>query len=134
MSTVALSNRSVEVDAFMAALDHPLREEIDRMRIAILASNEGIAESIKWNAPNFRYLCDDRVTFRFPPKGGLQLIFHRGVAVKDAAGFAFPDDTGLLRWAAPDRGVLTLGDGPEITANTAVIVDLVNRWMAATSN
>jgi hypothetical protein len=29
--------------------------------------------------------------------------------------------------------VITLADGPAITANTAAIVELVNRWMAATS-
>lgn len=134
MNTLALSNQSADVDAFMAVLDHPLVTEIEHLRLAILGSNEGIAESIKWNAPNFRYLCDDRVTFRFPPKGGVQLVFHRGVAMKDAEGFAFADDTGLLRWAAPDRGVITLADAPAIAANTDAIVDLVNRWMAATSD
>jgi len=59
-------NRSDSVDAFMAALEHPLGESIDRLRMAVLAGNPGLSEQIKWQAPSFVYAGDDRVTFADP--------------------------------------------------------------------
>ena len=44
----------------------------------------------------------------------LQLVLHRGAAVRDdAADFRFEDPSGLLEWAAPDRAVISFRDfGP----------------------
>ena len=64
-----MTYRSREVDRFMEGLDHPLKEEIERLRAAILGSNERITEHVKWKAPSFRYAGEDRVTFRFTPGG-----------------------------------------------------------------
>ncbi len=133
MSEDRLPNQSADVDRFMLALDHPLREDIGAMRLAILASNPGISEQIKWKAPSFCYGDEDRVTFRLPPKGGLQLIFHRGARAKDTTGFAFVDETGLMEWAAADRAIVRLADSNDAQAKQAPIVALVNRWMDATS-
>jgi hypothetical protein len=101
-------------------------------RAAILDADPGLTETVKWNAPNFVHDGVDRVTMRLPPKGGLQLIFHRGAAVRaDSAAFVFPDPTGWLAWPAPDRGVLTLADADEVRVRSADITDLVRRWIAA---
>ncbi|MDQ3655436.1 MAG: DUF1801 domain-containing protein [Chloroflexota bacterium] len=127
------SNQSSDVDAFMAALDHPMKDDIVRLRTAILASNPRISERIKWKAPSFCMDGDDRVTFRLPPRGGLQLVFHRGAKVKDTAGFAFTDDTGLMEWAAADRAIVRLADSADVRAKQARIVEIVNQWMEATS-
>lgn len=110
--TTPLANQSRDVDAFLATFDQPLKDDIVRLRTAILASNARITERINWKAPSFGIDGDDRVTFRLPPRGGLQLVFHRGVKVKATTGFAFVDDTGLMEWAAPGsshRSVPRLG-------------------------
>ena len=92
-----MPRREDDVDGFMAALDHPLKAGVEQLRAAILASNDGITETVKWNAPNFRYDGIDRVTFRLQPGDRLQLVLHRGVAVRDdAADFRFEDPSGLL--------------------------------------
>ncbi|RKH11553.1 DUF1801 domain-containing protein [Corallococcus sp. CA053C] len=117
----------------MAALEHPLKAEIEAVRAAILASDKAITERIKWKAPSFVHGGDDRVTFRLAPKGIFQVIFHRGAKVKDTAGFAFEDDSGLLEWLAPDRGVVTLKDAKDVKAKKAALVKLVGRWMKATA-
>jgi hypothetical protein len=54
------------------------------------------------------------VTFRLQPGNRLQLVLHRGAAVRDdAADFRFEDPSGLLEWAAPDRAVISFRDfGP----------------------
>ena len=122
-----------EVEQYMAALEHPLKAEIETVRAAILASDKAITERIKWKAPSFVHGGDDRVTFRLAPKGIFQVIFHRGAKVKDTAGFAFEDDSGLLEWLAPDRGVVTLKDAKDVKAKKAALVKLVGRWMKATA-
>jgi hypothetical protein len=129
--TTTLSNASPEVERFLATLDHPLADAIAGLRNAILTSDPEIAEHIKWNAPSFRYAGDDRVTFRLPPQGGLQLVFHRGAKPKDASGFEFDDALGLLTWVAPDRAIVTFRDAADVEARQAATVETVNRWMRA---
>ena len=124
-----MPNRSREVERFMEGLDHPLKEEIGRLREAILDSNDRITEHIKWKAPSFRYAGEDRVTFRLHPAERSQLVFHRGAKVKDdAAEFAFEDDTGLLQWVAQDRAVVALRDAE---ARQGDVVEVVNRWVVS---
>jgi hypothetical protein len=123
-----------EVDQFMKALEHPLKAEIEVVRAAILASDPAISERIKWKAPSFVHSGDDRVTFRLAPKGIFQVILHRGAKVKDAKGFSFEDDSGLVEWLAPDRGVVTLPDAKTVKSKKAALVKLVGRWMAATAS
>lgn len=125
-------NRSGEVDGFMAALDHPLKAGVEQLRSAILASNSGISEHVKWNAPSFRYDGEDRVTFRLRPGDRLQLIFHRGAKVRsDGAEFTFHDRTGLITWLAPDRGVVTFPDLSAVRSRREAVVSLVNDWVRA---
>jgi hypothetical protein len=127
-----MPNRSPEVDRFMAGLNHPLKEEIEQLRAAILNSNDAITEHIKWKAPSFCYADEDRVTFRLYPEDRVQLVFHRGAKVKDdAANFAFDDHTGLLRWVANDRAVVALQDVEDVEAKRADLVEVVNRWVVA---
>ena len=125
-----MPNTSVEVDQFMSALDHPLRDGIQQLRLAILTSNPGISESVKWNAPNFRYAGQDRVTFRLNPGNKLQLIFHRGARKRsDTADFAFEDTSGLMTWLSQDRAVVDFPDRASVDATQESIVSLVNRWV-----
>ena len=129
-----MANRSDEVEQFMSELEHPLKAEIEAVRQAILASDSAITERIKWKAPSFVHSGDDRVTFRLAPKGIFQVILHRGAKVKDTKGFSFQDDSGLVEWLAPDRGVVTLPDAKTVKAKKAALVKLVGRWMAATAS
>jgi uncharacterized protein YndB with AHSA1/START domain len=120
-----VSNRTQEVDRFVEELDHPLKEEIARLRTAILGSNDGISEHVKWNAPSFRYAGEDRATFRLYPEHRPRPVFHQGSRVRrDGKDFVFEDDTGLLRWVAKDRAVVAPRDAG---ARQAALVDLVNR-------
>jgi hypothetical protein len=124
----------ISVDTFFSQLDHPLAGAMQSLRAAILAADPAISEHIKWNAPSFRHAGDDRVTYRLPPKGGFQLIFHRGAKVKDSQSFAFHDFTGLIDWAARDRGVVTFADADAMRARQGDVVALVKAWMQATQD
>jgi hypothetical protein len=116
----------------MEGLDHLLKDGIERLRAAILDSNDRITEYIKWKVPSFRYADEDRVMFRLYPEDLVPLVFHRGAKVKaDAASFAFDDHTGLLRWVANDRAVVALRDAEDVEAKRADLVKVVNRWGVA---
>jgi hypothetical protein len=130
--TEVTANRSAAVDEFMKALDHPLKEGIERVRLGILGSNPRITEHIKWNAPSFCMNGEDKVTFNLHPKGRVQLIFHRGAKAKDSKDFAFEDRAGLIEWRTADRGIVTLRDMPDIDVKEAALIETVNRWMEYT--
>jgi hypothetical protein len=124
-----------DVDAFMKKLDHPLKPAIEELRSVVKGARDGITEHIKWNAPSFCYRGDDRVTLRLHPSTRLQIIFHRGAKMRSGedSGFEFRDESGLIRWLANDRGVVTFGGLEEVKAATPALRDLVRRWMEATS-
>jgi hypothetical protein len=128
-----MSNRSQQVDAFLAALDHARKDEIEAVRALILGASAEVGERVKWNAPSFCVGGDDRVTLRLQPGDRLQLVFHRGAKRKDATGFVFDDPSGLLEWAAPDRGVLTIRDREDLAAKRDAIQALVAAWIEATA-
>ena len=129
-----MPNHAPDITAFLRDLTHPLKAGIVDLREAILARDAQITEHIKWNAPSFCIGGDDRVTMRLPPADRLQLVFHRGAKVReDADAFRFEDDSGLLTWASADRATLTLTSLDEVAAKLPALVELVERWMAATA-
>lgn len=125
--------QSAEVDGFMAALDHPLKPEIEAVRTLLLKSVPGLSEQVKWNAPSFVHGGDDRLTMNLRKRDQIQLIFHRGARPGEKPGFAFADDTGLIRWLAPDRGVATIDGMADLEAKAEGLAALTARWVAATA-
>lgn len=120
------------VEAWLAAQTPDIRSAVERMRALILAAADGVTEHIKWNGPSFCIKGDDRITVGLNPKGGVRAILHRGVKPKDAAGFSFPDDSGLIQWAAADRGVVSFTDEAAVAANAEAFAALCHRWFDAT--
>jgi hypothetical protein len=123
--------RKQSVTAFLETLQHTRKPEINRVRNIILGAHPDLVEKIKWNAPSFGLEEDDRITFRLQPGNKVDLIFHRGVARKDDE-FAFTDETGLLKFVAPDRAVLEFSDATDIEVKTEQLRWLVRAWIAAT--
>ena len=128
-----MAKATQSVEAFMAALDHPLKPIIARIRAIALGANAGITERIKWNAPSFCYGGDDRVTLRLHPADQLQLVFHRGAKRRPDDKFTFADDSGLLRWVAADRATVTFQTLDEVEDQAAVLARLIDRWVVATA-
>lgn len=126
------TQRNHEVDLFLEALDHPLKQEILHLREIILAANSKITEHIKWNAPSFCYGGDDRVTMKIFPPQYLQLIFHRGAKVKAIpANRLINDPSGMLDWKANDRAVATFKGMDDIAAGQKDLVLNINSWLLA---
>jgi hypothetical protein len=110
--------------------DNPSTPLVDVLRRAILAGDSSLVEGVKWNSPNFSIDGADRVTLRLNPKGGVQVILHRG-AKKDASAFEVDDPTGELEWRGHDRAILTVTDDDAAQRLAPQLTELVARWIAA---
>ena len=64
-----------KVAQYMAALEHPLKNEIDLLRTIIKQTDPSIRERIKWNAPSY-YASADFLTFNHRMQDRVHLIFH----------------------------------------------------------
>jgi hypothetical protein len=119
-----------DVSTFMSTLDHPLKSGIEAVRQLVLSADPRLREQIKWNAPSFA-LTDDLVTFTLRSPEALQIIMHTG-AKKRATPLTISvaDPAGLLRWLAPDRGIITFSSLEEIESKSAALLDLVRQWIA----
>jgi len=70
-----------EVDAFLETLEHPLRDDVVRVRQLVLSALPDITEALKWNAPSFR-TTEFFATFNLRSTDDVQLIFHTGARKK----------------------------------------------------
>jgi uncharacterized protein YdhG (YjbR/CyaY superfamily) len=64
-----------KVEAYMTALEHPLKAEIEAVRKIIRSVSDKISERIKWNAPSYYYK-EDFVTFNPRATNHVHLVFH----------------------------------------------------------
>lgn len=119
-----------EVDAFLAALDHPLKREIEAVRALILGLGPEVSEGIKWKAPTFR-TSNDFATVNLRSTNSLQLILHLGAKVRPGLETPHIDDpAGLLKWLARDRCMATLGAGEAYRANAPAFEAVLRQWIA----
>jgi hypothetical protein len=120
---------AASVDAFMAALDHPRKAEIEALRVIILKADRRIGQGVKWNAPSF--LLDDHfATFKLRPADTVQVVLHTGAKVKAApVAFKIEDPAGLLAWAAPDRALVTFTDTADVRAKKAALTTIIQQWI-----
>ena len=119
-----------EVTHFLSQLNLPLRSEIDQLRNFILSAKSGLAESIKWNGPNYTFNGEDRITMKIQPPKNVQLIFHRGAkALEMPKEKLISEDFGLLNWKTNDRAVATFVTMDGIVSNKENLSNIVCEWI-----
>jgi hypothetical protein len=118
------------VSDLLANLDHPLADDIEKVRQLILGADASITEAVKWNAPSFQ-TTDFFATFNLHSRDRVQLVFHTGAKVKATAksGIDIADPDGLLDWRAKDRCLVTLGAGKDVTKHRAAFLAIVREWI-----
>lgn len=118
------------VAAYLKALKHPLKKEIEATRLIILSVSLTIGEGIKWNVPSFRTEKNWFATFNVRSNDSLQLIFHLGAKTRpDLKAFKLADPNGLIKWLGKDRAMVTLGSGRDIPANRKALEAIVRAWI-----
>ncbi|HEX5749365.1 MAG TPA: DUF1801 domain-containing protein [Archangium sp.] len=118
------------VEAFLASLEHPFKQEIAALRRIILGADPKIAEGIKWNAPSFR-TSEYFATFQLRAKDGVQVILHLGAKTRDTAvtGIQVADPESLLEWLARDRASVKFRDAKDIRAKQAAFANILREWI-----
>jgi hypothetical protein len=119
-----------EVDAFLEALDHPLRDDLVRVRRWVLEATSGVSEGVKWNAPSFRVGADYFATFHLRSTTEVQLVFHTGAKKKaqPRAVVLSAPAARLVEWLTEDRALVALA--PSRLSNLkAPFTTLVREWV-----
>lgn len=119
-----------EVNRFLDAMNHPLRQEIDALRSIILNSNIQLTENVKWNGPNYGFDGQDRVTLKINPPKKIQVIFHRGVKkLPQPAQKLITTDHSNIEWKENDRAVITFLNLQEILESQSIIQTFIQQWI-----
>jgi uncharacterized protein YdhG (YjbR/CyaY superfamily) len=125
--------KSSEVTEFLNQLSHPFRNEIEELRNYILESNKNLTENIKWNAPNYCFENEDRITMRIQPvTTNVQLIFHRGAKKKENPKEKLITNTSkILVWKESDRAIITFKNREDIEKSKVDLKIIINEWLSA---
>ncbi|MBI1933340.1 MAG: DUF1801 domain-containing protein [Ignavibacteriales bacterium] len=119
----------VAVNNFMNNLDHPYKEGIEFLRNVIKKCNDSIIEEIKWNAPSYK-LENHFATFKLYPPKNIQIVLHTDSKLKgDPHKFHLDDPHQIIKWAAPDRCVITIKSNKEAKELSNEISSLINSWI-----
>jgi hypothetical protein len=112
--------RNPEVDAFLAALDHPLKSELEAVRTAILRSSPRIEEGIKWKSPTFMYR-GNMASIDPRSKKHVLLMFHSGASIDD------PD--GVLEGDGKVARYMRFIDAADVKRKQRALGGLVKAWV-----
>jgi uncharacterized protein YdhG (YjbR/CyaY superfamily) len=125
-----------EVTEFLNELNHPFRNEIEELRDVILASDKNLVENIKWNAPNYSFENEDRITMRIQPMTTkVQLIFHRGAKKQEQPKERLiANKSKMLLWKENDRVIITFKNKQDIENGKAELEKIISEWLTAAKN
>lgn len=111
-----------EVDAWFKDYDNPLKAEVQRVREILLAADERIEETIKWQAPTFMY--KGNLASFFPrSKNHVSLMFHTGAQI--------PGDFPHLEGSGETARNMKFADMEEIDARKGELESIVKAWIAS---
>ena len=110
-----------KVVEYMNKLDHPLKAEIDALRVIIKNANIKLSERIKWNAPSYFYIAD-MAAFNLRATKYVQIIF------------IFPkglinDNAGLLEGDWKDRREARFYNLEDVKSKKSAVEEVVNAWV-----
>jgi hypothetical protein len=113
-------NRTGDVDAYMAKLDHPFKAEVQALREIIMGVDPRVTEQVKWNAPSFSYK-GYMATFNLHARQHVHLVWHNGVVLQDPHG--------LLEGSYPDRRMTYFVSMADVEGKRPALEDLVRQWV-----
>lgn len=108
------------VDDYLKELDHPMKEEIMRVREIILATDDRITEDIKWKSPTFIYK-GNIASYFMNAKKFVSLMFHKGALIDDT--------TGLLEGDGKEARVARFDDMKDIEKKKKKLEKVIKAWI-----
>ena len=116
-----MTRETDKVDAWMAGYDNPQKEVVQAVREAILAADERVGETIKWQAPTFTY--KGNIASFFPKsKKHASLMFHQGAHI--------PGDFPNLEGDAKDGRSMKFASLDDLAAKRDELQAVVRAWIA----
>ena len=112
-------NTSAEVDAWFAALDHPLKDAMLRTREVILEADSRMTESVKWSTPTFDFN-GNLASFQPRAKKFVSLLFHRGSEI--------PGEHPRLEGDAALARIMRFKDLDDVEAQREGLEGVVRAW------
>ncbi|CAN7430500.1 DUF1801 domain-containing protein [Devosia sp. LjRoot16] len=121
------SKDDVKVEAMMAALDHPLKPEIEALRTTIKSAAPELGERVKWNAPSYYLGAHDMAAFNLRQSSFVQLVlvFPGGLMIEDRRG--------LLEGDSKDRRLLRFDSMADVEHKRPALEAVVRQWVALVS-
>ena len=121
MGSKGHKQKADQVDHYMEKLQHPFKQEVERLRSIILNANPKLQERVKWNSPSFFYI-KDLAAFNLRASGYVQIIFifYDGNMIEDSS---------LLQGNWKDRREARFYSMADIEAKQPALEQFVNNWV-----
>ena len=120
------------LQAFYASQSGDQSAQVEAIRRIITAAVPEVQETLKWNAPNFVFEGEDRLTMNLMNKEGkVKLVFHMGATKKEdrKAAPIMSDPTGLIAWSSNIRGMVTFESAAHVDQIREQLTELVRAWL-----
>ena len=117
---------------FFADQETEKLEQVMAIREVLFNAEPKLIESIKWNAPNYSFHGEDRITFNLMNKESkVKIIIHMGATKKeDKQGEpAITDPDGLVEWNSDIRGMILFNDMEDVKAKRSKFKKLIKSWL-----
>ena len=110
-----------QVDDFLRKKNHPLHNEIQRVREIILATDDRIEEAIKWSSPTFIYK-GNIASYFMNAKSLVSLMFHKGALI--------PKVNDLLEGDGKEARVARFLDLKDVEKKKKALEEVVRAWIS----
>lgn len=120
------------VNEFLADQPAEKLEQINFIRQLILRIEPSLIENLKWNAPNYTFQNEDRITFNTMNKEGIiKLILHMGASRKENKNGkpVLSKDFGIVDWNSDIRGTISFENINNIKDKEDVLAKVISGWL-----
>ena len=109
-----------KVDAWFGKYENPLKDEVQRVREILMAADDRMDETIKWQAPTFMYK-GNLASFNPRAKQHVSLMFHTGAQI--------PGDFPNLEGEGDSARYMKFADMEEVEARADELTAIAKAWM-----
>ena len=126
-------NKYKSIEEFLSDQTADKLQEINKLRELILHTEPRLVENLKWNAPNYVYNDEDRITFNVINKQNkVKIVIHMGPTRKEnkKGSPLLPNDQGLVEWNSDIRGTISFEDIHDVNTKSTRLQKLFRDWLA----
>ncbi len=120
------------LDDFFDDQDANKLKKIMLIREIIFDAEPAVVESIKWNAPNYSYNGEDRITFNVMNKQNkVKILLHMGAKKREnrAGKPVIKNVDALVQWNSDIRGTVDFDDVSDIESKRSELKKLFTEWL-----